>query len=249
MLAPRKKLWSTPLEVVDRAIDLLEINSSDTVVDIGAGDGRFMVRCVERTEASKVIGVEIDEERGNEAAAKIADAGLEDRCDLIIGNALDQDYAASGGTAFFLYLIPRGLRIVLPILQAIPRRIRVVTYISPFPDEVKPVSIIRVKSVAHGDSGVEWPLYLYVLNDDISDEKGNVSDSVFTSVVTQKEETNEEFIARKEAEAAVEFADAVNEWRKEKAAGRGDAKIIESGGDFGDVIDDEPIEKETATNS
>ena len=140
MLASRKKLWSTPLEVVDRAIDLLEINSSDTVVDIGAGDGRFMVRCVERTEASKVIGVEIDEERGNEAAAKIVDAGLEDRCDLIIGNALDQDYAASGGTAFFLYLIPRGLRIVLPILQAIPRRIRVVTYISPFPDEVKPTT-------------------------------------------------------------------------------------------------------------
>eukprot|EP00605_Chrysophyceae_sp_TOSAG23-4_P001681 GSChrysophyteH1.ASY1.ANO1.1847.1 assembled CDS len=163
MLAPRKKLWSTPMEVVDEAIDLLDIKSSETVVDIGAGDGRFMIRCAERTGA-KVLGVEIDEERGAEAVAKIESAGLGDKCTLTIGNALDQDYVKCGGTAFFLYLIPRGLRIVLPILQSIPRRLRVVTYISPFPEEVSPSSVVRVKSVAHGDSGVEWPLYVYDLN-------------------------------------------------------------------------------------
>ena len=179
MLAPRKKLWSTPMEVVDQAIDLLEIGASDTVVDIGAGDGRFMVRCAERTETSKIIGVEIDEERGAEAATKIADAGFTERCELVIGNALDQNFADGGGTAFFLYLIPRGLRIMLPILLAIPRRIRVVTYISPFPDEVKPSSVVRVKSVAHGDSGVEWPLYVYELNVEEGDN-ADVPDSVFT---------------------------------------------------------------------
>jgi len=150
--------------VVDRAIDLLKVDAAtDTVIDIGAGDGRFMLRCCERT-GSQLIGVEIDEERGAEAQAKIDGAGdeIRNKCRLIIGNALEQDY--SMGTAFFLYLIPRGLRIVLPILQAIPRKIRVVTYISPFPDSVKPVEIVRVNIEKHADAGVEWPLFVYELN-------------------------------------------------------------------------------------
>lgn len=164
MLAPRKKLWSTPLEVVERAISLLKIDGrTDTVVDIGAGDGRFMIRCCALTGA-RVIGVEIDEERAAEAQLKINEAGrdVQNKCTLIIGNALEQDYTM--GTAFFLYLIPRGLRIVLPILQSIPHRIRVVTYMSPFPDSVKPIEVIKVQSVAHADAGVEWPLYVYELN-------------------------------------------------------------------------------------
>jgi hypothetical protein len=60
MLAPRNKLWSTPLSVIDEAISALEINpegysaanfmnicsntnTADIVFDIGAGDGRFLV--------------------------------------------------------------------------------------------------------------------------------------------------------------------------------------------------------------
>lgn len=152
------------MEVVDRAIDELKIEASmDLVVDIGAGDGRFMTRCCSRTGV-QVLGVEIDEERGAEAQEKINAAGIDvqNKCKLIIGNALEQDY--THGTAFFLYLIPRGLRIILPILQAIPRKIRVVTYMAPLPEEVEPLRIIKVRSEKHADSGVEWPLYVYELN-------------------------------------------------------------------------------------
>ena len=165
------------MEVVDRAIDLLNVDgAADTVIDIGAGDGRFMLRCCERTGA-KLIGVEIDEERGAEAQAKIDRGGeeIQNKCKLIIGNALEQDY--SMGTAFFLYLIPRGLRIVLPILQAIPRKIRVVTYISPFPESVQPLEVVRVVSEKHADAGVEWPLYVYELNGERESEGDGVSAS------------------------------------------------------------------------
>lgn len=58
MLAPRNKLWSSPLDVVNTAILALKITSDgmilcvmkcvliliqDVVYDIGAGDGRFLV--------------------------------------------------------------------------------------------------------------------------------------------------------------------------------------------------------------
>lgn len=49
MLAPRKKLWSTPQEVLEKAIELLDIKSTDVVYDVGAGDGRFIIECHQRT--------------------------------------------------------------------------------------------------------------------------------------------------------------------------------------------------------
>ena len=47
-----------------------------------------------------------------------------------------------------------------------------------------------------------------------------------------EEETDAEFMQRMEDEDKVSFAAAVEEWREEKNAGRGEAKIVESGGGF-----------------
>ena len=43
MLAPRKVLWSTPEEAVRRASELVPLSDSDTVVDVGCGDGRVLL--------------------------------------------------------------------------------------------------------------------------------------------------------------------------------------------------------------
>ena len=42
-----------------------------------------------------------------------------------------------------------------------------------------------------------------------------------------EEETDEQFLARKDAEAAAEFREAVQMWRDEKAAGGGKARIVD----------------------
>jgi hypothetical protein len=44
MLAPRNKLWSTPREVVDEAIKLLEIGPDDIIYDIGCGRIVYIIR-------------------------------------------------------------------------------------------------------------------------------------------------------------------------------------------------------------
>lgn len=74
MLAPRKKLWSTPKEAVDAAIRLLDVAPADIVYDIGCGDGRFVITCASRC-GCRCVGIEIDEERAVEARAKVAAAG------------------------------------------------------------------------------------------------------------------------------------------------------------------------------
>lgn len=78
---------------------------------------------------------------------------------MIVGNALEQDY--SSGTAFFLYLVPRGLRIFLPMLKALNKPVRVVTYMSPLPGEI-PEKILKIQTASHQDA--EWPLFVYTLN-------------------------------------------------------------------------------------
>ncbi len=89
----------------------------------------------------------------------VEDHGLSDRCSVICGNALEQDY--SNATAFFLYLIPRGLRLILPVLRAINKPVKVVTYMSPLP-EVIADNIVKVSTAGH--AGAEWPIYVYTLN-------------------------------------------------------------------------------------
>ena len=45
-------------------------------------------------------------------------------------------------------------------------------------------------------------------------------------------ETDEEFLARMEAEDRQAFQQAVQAWRDDRAAGGGQAKVVEAGGDF-----------------
>ena len=164
MLAPRKTLWSTPPEVIEKAIELLQINSDDVVFDIGAGDGRFVIRCHECTGA-RCVGIEIDEARAEAALANVTEKGVSPSlCTIIKGNALEQDY--SSGTVFFLYLVPRGLKLILPILQRIPRRLRVITYMSPLPD-MKYVQLVKIGTQKHVEA--LWPVYLYELNSHLPD--------------------------------------------------------------------------------
>lgn len=157
MLAPRKKLWSTPLDVTLVAIQLLNPFPDDIVYDIGAGEGNFIIECAKQRNCT-TIGVEIDPERSAYAELRIAECGLNSAvCRVICGNALEIDF--SNATCFFLYLVPRGLRLILPILQNCPNRIRVVTYMSPLPAEISPIHVVKVGTQQHPEA--QWPLYFY----------------------------------------------------------------------------------------
>ena len=56
MLAPRKKLWSTPIGAVDHAIIWTQgdLKPNDSICDIGCGDGRIILRWAELYSQSKM---------------------------------------------------------------------------------------------------------------------------------------------------------------------------------------------------
>ena len=132
MLAPRKKLWSTPLSVIAAAQSLIGVLlPTDVVYDVGCGDGRVLLTlALSSPPGTTFFGIEIDADRAREAEINIS-AGLlaagqtnayydvvssasRPRVTVECRNAMDVDYSAA--TAVFLYLVPRGLRIFKPVL-------------------------------------------------------------------------------------------------------------------------------------
>jgi precorrin-6B methylase 2 len=166
MLAPRKTLWSTPIAVVPILEQWIELSDADVVCDVGCGDATVLMQWAAAAAqgnaaaaAASFLGIEMDEERAALAkhrASKFASITI--HC----GNALEAAALYHNVTVFFLYLIPRGLRLMLPILMdlAKKRSIRVVTYMAPLPG-LEPIRQTYLE-VEH-QPGARWPLYLYHL--------------------------------------------------------------------------------------
>jgi hypothetical protein len=88
MLAPRRKLWTTPHVVVDCALKLLQLTADDVLVDYGCGDGRAILAGSEEYGCHS-IGYEIEAERVS-AVRKSADSkGLGALVEVVEGNALE----------------------------------------------------------------------------------------------------------------------------------------------------------------
>jgi len=117
MIAPRKTLWSTPQSAIDRIKNLLSpLQPSDIFYDVGCGDGRVLIHLAQTTSCRHFVGIEIDRERAEEARVAVRNAHLDPsvKVEIRCENALTSDYADA--TAVFLYLIPRGLRLIKPLL-------------------------------------------------------------------------------------------------------------------------------------
>lgn len=160
MLAPRDTLWSAHPEVLDGALGLLRLTKDDVFADYGCGDGRVLLAAAKGV-GCRCVGYEINAERAAGVTAAVAAEGLSDLVTVHANNALEADF--SEPSAVFLFLIKRGLRVILPYLNtaavARPGGVRVVTALYKFPDHVVPV---RVESVAVS-ADLKIPLYLYQL--------------------------------------------------------------------------------------
>lgn len=153
MLAPRRTLHSTPLSVLEEAFKAVSIKKSDVLYDIGCGDGRCVIFAA-KTYGISCVGIEIDPVRAEEARKRVHEAGVDHLVRIECGNALNID--VSSATVVFLFLIERGLRLILPKLQAIPHSIRVITYLYPFAT-VEP----EKKQFCPIQSGASFPYYFY----------------------------------------------------------------------------------------
>jgi len=82
----------TPVAVVDAMLDLAKVGKSDTVYDLGCGDGRIVVRAASRF-GCRGVGVDLNPERVNEARQNAAKAGVSELTRFEVGDVFDFDSA------------------------------------------------------------------------------------------------------------------------------------------------------------
>lgn len=85
----------------DRLIDELDVRRGDTVLEIGCGTGRNLIRAAKAWPEARFYGLDISDAMLATARAKIAAAGLSDRIVLAQGDAAGFDAPALFGSARF----------------------------------------------------------------------------------------------------------------------------------------------------
>ncbi len=92
----------TPHAVVDAMLRLAGVGAGDVVYDLGAGDGRIVIAAARRY-GIRAVGIEIDARKAAEARANVERAGLADRVEIRLGNALDADLREASVVTLFLF--------------------------------------------------------------------------------------------------------------------------------------------------
>jgi hypothetical protein len=169
-------------------------------LDIGCGDGRILLQWAERVSSSilkeegahntshwtaqdasslSFLGIDIDSNRIEEckiAAKQASDAGRihrNIRIEFTCANASESAQHFQNATVIFMYLIPRGLNLIFPLIREHANRmlseqdttIRVATYMSKLPSEAGPPLHKATCCVPHQPDAA-WPLYFYEFKND-----------------------------------------------------------------------------------
>lgn len=93
---------ATPMNLVESGVREMKLTDADFFCDIGCGDGRWLIEAA-KTSGCQAVGVEYDHDLAELARAKILEAGLGDKIQVIEGDARDFDYGEVTAIACHLY--------------------------------------------------------------------------------------------------------------------------------------------------
>ena len=93
----------TPQPVVDKMLELAEVQRDDLVYDLGSGDGRIVITAAKKYGA-RGVGIDIDPQRIREARKNARAAGVTDLVQFRQADLFETDF--SPATVVTLYLLP-----------------------------------------------------------------------------------------------------------------------------------------------
>ena len=122
----------TPNQVVEAMLNLAKVTKSDTVIDLGCGDGRIVITAAQKFGA-RGIGVDLNPERIAEAEANAKAAKVEDRVKFVEQDLFKADIREA--TVVTLYLLPSvNARLKPRLFEQLKPGTRVVSHSFDMPD-------------------------------------------------------------------------------------------------------------------
>ncbi|MFC2167415.1 SAM-dependent methyltransferase [Acidobacteriota bacterium] len=104
----------TPMVVVERMLELAEVNSKSVLYDLGCGDGRIVVQAAKKYGA-RGVGIDIDPIRIEESIENAKQEGVESLVEFRLGDVMKIDL--SEATVITLYLLPESNELLRPIFE------------------------------------------------------------------------------------------------------------------------------------
>jgi SAM-dependent methyltransferase len=115
----------SPQEVVDKMIELADVQKDDVVYDLGSGDGRIVITAAKK--GAKAVGFDIDPQLVKESRENIRKAGVEDRAEIRNQDILTVDL--SPASVVTMYLLPDvNLKLKPNLLRQLKPGSRVVSH-------------------------------------------------------------------------------------------------------------------------
>ncbi|MBE9010793.1 class I SAM-dependent methyltransferase, partial [Pseudanabaenaceae cyanobacterium LEGE 13415] len=113
--------------VVNRMLQIANVNSNDVVYDLGSGDGRIPIAAVRQFNAKRAVGVDINPVRVQEAKQNAQQANVTDRVEFRQEDLFKTDFR--NATVVTLYLLPDvNLRLRPRLLSELRPGTRIVSH-------------------------------------------------------------------------------------------------------------------------
>ncbi len=105
LLGPNEEIpfVPTPIEVIDRMLELAEVKKGDVVYDLGSGDGRIVIRAAKKYGV-RAVGIEMDSSLLDKARKAAKAKGVGHLVEFRNEDALKADI--SRATVVTLYMLP-----------------------------------------------------------------------------------------------------------------------------------------------
>jgi hypothetical protein len=133
--SPWSPWWRTNTKKSEAGGELADINSKDTVYELGSGDANFLV-AVSKKFGAKGVGIEIDPLRHLTGKLNVVKNKLAHKIVLKKGNFFN--FNLGNATVVFVYLVPRVLEKLKPKLIAeLKKGTKIVSYKYKFKENKK----------------------------------------------------------------------------------------------------------------
>ena len=117
----------TPYEAVDAMLKVAKVGKGDIVYDLGSGDGRIPIMAVQKYNAARAVGIDINPDRIKEAQANLEKAGVGDRVRFLNEDLFEANI--SEATVVTLYLLPSlNLKLIPKLLSELKPGTRIASH-------------------------------------------------------------------------------------------------------------------------
>lgn len=104
----------TPMDIVEKMLELAKVKKTDVLFDLGCGDGRIVITAAKKYGA-RGVGIDFDPERIKESIVRAKKARVEKLVEFRLQDVMKADF--SKATIVTLYLLTESNRILRPLLE------------------------------------------------------------------------------------------------------------------------------------